>query len=488
MTAFAQSPARPRAEPRSPASASRAELLPWLAVMVFGLQGLRTQTDPDLWWHLRTGQWIVLHHRIPTVDHWSFASTKPWVAHEWLAQVFLYMAYRSGGYHGVLLLRAAMLAAIAFVVVRECRRRGNWLHATIAALFGLATVEPGAAARPQLASFLLMALFGPVLMRAVVRRRAPVSLIPLIWLWANLHGLWTFALVVYLAVVVGLAIHLRGRERRTLTGFLGVGVGMVVAVGLTPNGPKLLLSPLAVHGVTKFVTEWQAPHITSLPTIAGLVLLAVVVIGWARNVRQVPAYELAYVFVAAGLTLAYVRTGPLAGVLLAPIAAGALARLFHEPVTALRFARGSRRAAVLAGVVTLALGALILDRLPAIAAPAPLAASRVIDDLPGRQRVLTEPELGNWMLWTARDSSPAFDGRYEIFGPSYIGRYIDMLNMRGNWRGFVTASRAGAAWLHVDIPLVAGLREQLHWTVAWTDGKTVILVRPPAGPVTPTRR
>lgn len=455
-----------------------AEALPWLIVVGFALQGMRPLTDPDTWWHLRTGEWIVAHHRLPSTDVWSFATTKPWVAHEWLSELLLYAGYRLGGYPGVLVLRALVLAAIAAVVVRACRRQGNWLHAMIASLFGLATVEPGAAARPQLASFLLMAIFGPALLRAVERLKPPVWLIPLVWLWANLHGLWTLALVLYAAVTLALALHLWGRDNRTLLGFAGVGAGMVVAAALTPVGPRLLLSPLAVHGVTKYVTEWQPPNIATLPTAAGLVLLGFVVISWARSRQPVPAYEIAYVFVAAIFALAYVRTGPLAGVLLAPLAAQALSRLFDEPVIGARWSRPLAVAAAALTAVTVALGMLWLSVAPAIRAPAPPVASQLLDALPGRARVLTEFDLGDWILWTARDASPSLDGRYEIYEPAYIGRSVDTLNAHGPWQQLVADSGAKAAWLHVGVPLADELQAQLGWTVAWTDGRTVILVPP----------
>lgn len=454
------------------------ELLPWLAVGAFALQGLRPLSDPDTWWHLRTGQRIVSQHRIPTADHWSYASSRPWVAHEWLSEVLFYLGFRAGGYSGIQVLHVLLLAAVGTVLVRECRRRGNWLHTSIAALFGLTAVAPGAAARPQLASVLLMAVFGPALLRAAERRRPPLWFIPLIWLWANLHGLWTIALVLYAAVTVGLAIGLRGRGLPVLARFAGVGAGMLVAAALTPVGPRLLLAPLAVHDVTRYVTEWQRPRLTSPGTAAALVLVAVVLIRWARSSRQVRAAEVAYVLVAAGLALAYVRTGPLAGVLLAPLAAGALAGIFDEPVTAARLTPRVRAARAVLVVLISALGILSLIRLPSIKPPAPAAATRVIDALPGHPRVLTDPDLGNWLLWTSHAASPGLDGRYEIFAPDYLRRYVDALALEGDWRGFVASSRAGVAWLHAGTPLASGLREQLHWTVAWSDGSTVILRAP----------
>ena len=46
------------------------------------------QVDPDLWWHIKTGQNILATHHWPTTDPYSFTvSGTPWVAYEWLGEV-----------------------------------------------------------------------------------------------------------------------------------------------------------------------------------------------------------------------------------------------------------------------------------------------------------------------------------------------------------------------------------------------------------------
>ena len=41
--------------------------------------------DPDIWWHLRTGQWILEHHAVPLTDLFSlYGADKPWIAYSWL--------------------------------------------------------------------------------------------------------------------------------------------------------------------------------------------------------------------------------------------------------------------------------------------------------------------------------------------------------------------------------------------------------------------
>src|SRR5271156_5935627 len=61
-------------------------------------------SDPDMWWHLKTGEIIWNTHHIPTVDSFSFTTNNhAYVPHEWLSQLIIYAAYRFGGYTGLML-------------------------------------------------------------------------------------------------------------------------------------------------------------------------------------------------------------------------------------------------------------------------------------------------------------------------------------------------------------------------------------------------
>src|SRR6266576_2463122 len=60
--------------------------------------------DPDLWWHLKTGEIIWNTHQIPRTDLFSFTTNNhEWIAHEWLSQVAIYVSWRLGGYAGPML-------------------------------------------------------------------------------------------------------------------------------------------------------------------------------------------------------------------------------------------------------------------------------------------------------------------------------------------------------------------------------------------------
>src|SRR5579885_3508678 len=69
--------------------------------------------DPDYWWHLATGRWILDHHRVPTTDPFSYTHLgQTWYAHEWLAELLIAAVNRIAGYAGDLILFSLILSAL----------------------------------------------------------------------------------------------------------------------------------------------------------------------------------------------------------------------------------------------------------------------------------------------------------------------------------------------------------------------------------------
>ncbi|MGA9964369.1 MAG: hypothetical protein WBQ10_04125, partial [Terriglobales bacterium] len=98
----------------------------FVAVLALGLftMAARSVTDPDVWWHLRTGQLIVQTHRVFHTDPYSFTRFgKPWVDHEWLSQVLMFGLYRLAGWGGLIAGFGAVIAAAFMVVFLRCPGR-----------------------------------------------------------------------------------------------------------------------------------------------------------------------------------------------------------------------------------------------------------------------------------------------------------------------------------------------------------------------------
>src|SRR5205807_608995 len=106
-------------------------------VFVFAMQlvsiGVRETLDPDMWWHLRTGEFI-WQHGIPRHDIFSFTvPDHDWVTHEWLTDVLMWGIDTLGGLQGLSVVFAGV-SGLAFWLLYACSAGGPYLSAIVVLL------------------------------------------------------------------------------------------------------------------------------------------------------------------------------------------------------------------------------------------------------------------------------------------------------------------------------------------------------------------
>src|SRR3954471_5137759 len=80
--------------------------------------------DPDIWWHLRTGQWVAEHGSVPQNDPFTaYGQDRPWVAYSWLYEVGVYGLYAWLGLAGIIVYRVTLALAIVAAVHHLIARR-----------------------------------------------------------------------------------------------------------------------------------------------------------------------------------------------------------------------------------------------------------------------------------------------------------------------------------------------------------------------------
>lgn len=156
--------------------------------------------DPDIWWHLRVGQWVVENGTVTTTDPFSqIGAHRSWVAYSWLYEVLVYGLYQAFGLGGVVLYRTLMaLAIVASVHALVCRLEKRFLVSTAltgAAVLGLAMLF---SERP----WLFTLLFGTWTLHAVVALREQetpprwIWMLPVVFVvWANVHIQFIYGLL-----------------------------------------------------------------------------------------------------------------------------------------------------------------------------------------------------------------------------------------------------------------------------------------------------
>src|SRR5688500_8861617 len=75
------------------------------------IRGASLLNDPDMFWQIKIGQWIVANHAVPFTDIYSFTRAgEPWMSSSWLSQVLFAQAFDLGGWAGVVILTAVAAA------------------------------------------------------------------------------------------------------------------------------------------------------------------------------------------------------------------------------------------------------------------------------------------------------------------------------------------------------------------------------------------
>ena len=170
--------------------------------LVTGPLSNRPLADPDIGWHIRTGERILATHSLPRTD--TFSSTmhgQPWFAWEWLYDILLGILHHACGLNGVVWLCALLVAAVFTMLLAQLLRRGAGL---LLAIMLMLLAETAATihlyARPHIVSWLFSLLWFVVLERWERCEHArpprwifwffPASML----LWVNLHGGWLLGL------------------------------------------------------------------------------------------------------------------------------------------------------------------------------------------------------------------------------------------------------------------------------------------------------
>ena len=300
--------------------------LPWLVatgvyVLLLAL-GPRLLSDPDTYSHIALGRWILEHHAIPTTDPFSanFRGTH-WVAFEWLSQIAFAAAHAAGGWIGVVALTAAAVAAALGLLTRFMLREWQPTAALVAVLCALSLTASHILARPHILALPVMVAWIATLIRTVDTHASPPwHILPLMTLWANLHGSFTFGL----AMIAPIACDALWRAphsarlvvvRQWLTfAFLALG-----AACLNPYGPEMILvtfRTVALGAALTTVAEWRSQDFTHL---GGFEVIMLGAFGFAlyRGVT-LPWLRIVMLFGVLHLALSQVRHADLLG-LLAPI-------------------------------------------------------------------------------------------------------------------------------------------------------------------------
>lgn len=406
---------------------SRIDLLP-LGVALLGYLTFlfvpAVLNDGDTFLHIAVGRWMLAHGAIPYRDPFSSGlDHAPWTAHEWLAELLFGGAFQIGGLGAVLMLSGAAFGAALGLLGHHLRRWLAPLPTAIALLLAAGCAAPGLLARPHILVLPLLELWCHALIAARERGRPPWRALPVLWLWANMHGGFVLGLGLILPFALEDLLDQEAWARRRVGRWALFLVAATIACAITPFGLQTLTLPFHLIAIPSLqqIGEWQATDFSRVQPIE-VGLLAALYVCLSRGVR-VPPLRLLILLAVLHLSLSHTRNQLIAGVLGALLLAEPVGRAMPAVAPDAAVRGRSRRAPAVMLAVALAASALRLA-IPVNPADGPSTPVSAIASLPPELTatpVLNGYAFGAYLAFVGL--RPYVDLRAELYSEAFLANY-----------------------------------------------------------------
>ena len=446
-------------------------------------------TDPDIWWHLRAGEWILAHHAVPQVDPFSYSLVgKPWQAYSWLFELVTIKLFYRLGLAGIVTYTSGMVLAVTVSMVHLVKRlQGDFSLAvllTFAAVYSMGRLYTP---RPWLFTVLFFILELDILMQARRTGRARELLwLPLVFaLWANVHIEFIDGLLVLgLAFVESVAARWwSGAQTRVGPKWMGA---VLVASGLAtlvnPYGWRVYSvvfdysSRLAAAGsALNRVSELQAMPFRAPGDF--LILLLAMASAAALAWRRFPLFESGLLIFAAFTSFRSQRDVWVIAVAAAAILASTIA---GSEKTAIRLPMGATALAMLvAGLAVLAgfrgMGVNNAQLETQLAKSLPVSAVEAIRVKGYAGPLYNDYDWGGYLMWAQR-MPVSIDGRASFYGDQRIDRSVATWNAEPDWATDAQLTSAGVVIGPVKAPLNQLLRMDPRFQLVYEDKLAAVFV------------
>jgi hypothetical protein len=474
-----------------------------LALGLFGMAA-RSVTDPDVWWHLRTGQLIVQTHTIFHADPYSFTRYgQPWVDHEWLSQVLIFSVYRLAGWAGLSVAFGAVIAASFLLVFWRCS--GRPYIAGVITLLGAFASAPSWGVRPQMLTLLLASVLLLILERSYEHPKLLWCTPALMLLWVNLHAGYALGIALMALFLVGDALDAAfgfarcgskdGHPPAARFRPLALAIAACIAVvPLNPYGTAIYAYPLETlrsRAMQSYIGEWLSPNFhqaSYLPTLMMILatlalpvlsprrlrprevlLLSVATFAALRSVRHIPIYTLIAIPILSAMVLAWLQVH------------WRRRRLNAKP-SLMSPAKAFFNAALLIGFlifVVVRVRHVSQHQAEAEAKEFPTAAASFIATHRPPAPMLNHYNWGGYFIWKLYPEYRVYiDGRADLYGDDFMDELATAYYVRGDsWRSPFETWGIRTVVLPPDAPLVTALRVLPDWETIYADDQAVILTR-----------
>ncbi len=453
--------------------------------------------DPDVWWHLQTGKWIVEHGTLPTTDPFStYGEGKGWIVYSWLFELSIYGLIHLCGESGIILYTLLLTWSIMLVLHRMIAARVSDFVA-VCGLMALSaiTLTKVFTPRPWLLTILFFAITLEIVMSLREGKFSPwFRYLPLLYvLWANTHIQFIYGLgLLGLACIAPLLDQfaepytrsspmmswgsLRWKQLLRLTALCGC------ATLITPYHVHLYSVVVTYAGQTGFgdyIQEMQAPPFRSIAdwTMLGMFAFALVWLGrgWSWS-----SFEVLLLFTAAYFGFRGQRDVWLL------VLASLMTVLSQKPQEKHRlWVAIPRHTLVPICLLVVVGGAALLEWREFSVAKTqdntaklyPLGAAAFVEQQRYRGPLYNHFNWGGYLMWRLPHLKVSMDGRGNVHGDDRIKKSLTTWNGGPQWSEDLELNGAGVVIAQKDMALSSLLRLDPRFHETYRDETAVVFVK-----------
>jgi hypothetical protein len=443
--------------------------------------------DPDIWWHLRTGEWMLTHHSVPRVDPYSGAlAGSMWLAYSWVFELAAVKLFQWLGLMGIVAYTSGMILAIAVALFHLLRRLQIDFTLVVLLTFG-ACYSMGRlySPRPWLFTVLFFVLEMDILMQARKTGRARELLwLPAIFaLWANVHIQFIDGLLVLgLAWAETLAAQWGVTSASTRVRPKGMGLALACSLLATlanPFGWRIYQAAyeLATQaGALNNISELQALPFRTMADFVVLLLAVGSAAALARQRRFLP-FETALLCFAAVLSFRSQRDVWVMAVVGVMILASTIA---GSETAAIRLPKLGTTIALLAAGLAMPAGFRILQVNNArlandLAKNMPVHAVEAVRAKGYAGPLYNDYNWGGYLIWALR-MPVSIDGRAAFYGDQRLDRSMATWNAEPDWSSDAQLTSAGLVIGPAKAALTQMLRMDPRFQLVFEDQVAAVFI------------
>jgi drug/metabolite transporter superfamily protein YnfA len=458
------------------------------------LQAMLPVNDPDIWWHLRTGQWILAHGQLPTTDPFStYGNGKLWVTYSWLFEVLVYSLYKNLGLSGILFFSVAMslLVGLSVHILIHQTKFPFVLEASFVAVT-LVGMTPLMTPRPWLISIVLFAVQLLILKHSEqTGKTATLLSLPVLYIiWANLHIQFIYGLVVIgfltleslILTIVGRELPSEKSQRVPAGSLLLVGSACILATMVNPYGYNIYRQVVEYSLLTfQSVQELQPLSFVS-PTDWIVIILVIGASFVLGSKRRLQPFSLLLLIL--GCFLGFRARRDVWVTLLA--AAFIISEHLIVCCPSDTFQLTCGRVLALLGGITIAVGMIGWYRQlsephlrTAVEQRFPVKAVEFVRQNNYGGPLFNSFNWGGYLIWGLPQIPVSIDGRGNIHGHRVDRAYQTWMGYSG-WDSDRELINSRIVIAEVSSPLASLLRMDSRFKVVYEDGTAAVFVRNPA--------